>query len=217
MRRFPVTTLILVVAAIAVVGGWMLFAKSEHDRFVAVDQVRKSQSAFELTYTIDHGSGPIARETWHMHNDNGHSIASYAVSDRDGTIAKFDEPVTDYAVTFLFDKLVQDGIWDLQSRPFRGPSNDFHTVRIAQTAGTQSGSHQFVFSDPNYLATTAGREFHIHLDKNKPVPNVLSLESTSTADPRYGKIVADFEDFGSPSFKRTIAVAREKLLKSAKG
>ena len=217
MRRFPVTTLILVVAAVAIVGGWLLFAKSEHDRFVAVDHVRKSQSAFELTYTLDHGSGPIARETWEMRNDNGHSIASYAVSDRDGTIAKFDEPVTDYAVTFLFDKLVQDGIWELQSRPFRGSSNEFHTVRIAQTAGTQSGAHKFVFSDPKYIATSAGREFHIHLDKNKPVPNVLSLESTSTADPRYEKIVADFEEFGSPSFKRTIVAAREKLLKSAKG
>ena len=41
----------------------------------------------------------------------------------------------------------------------------------------------------------------------------MSLQSTSTADPRYEKIAEDFEQFGSPRFKATIAQARAKLLK----
>jgi hypothetical protein len=87
-------------------------------------------------------------------------------------------------------------------------------VTIEQVADTQSGSHHFAFTDPRYLATEAGREYHIHLDPNKPVPDLLTLQSTSTADPRYQEIVDDFEQFGPPSFKRTIVAAREKLLRS---
>jgi hypothetical protein len=149
-----------------------------------------------------------------MQNDNGHSTAAYAATDRHGTTAKFDEPVVGYDVTFLFDKLVQDGIWDLHSRPARGTSRDVHEVRIAQVADTAQGEHQFSFTDPHYLATSAGREYHIHLDRNKPVPDLLSLQSVSTADPRYQKIVDDFQQFGTPGFKRTIVAAREKLLRS---
>ena len=214
MRRFPVTLFILVLSIAALVGGWMLFAKSEHDRFVAVQRVRNSQSSFALAYTIDHAGGRIAREEWQMHNDNGRSSASYAVTDRDGTVARFDEQIPGYDVTFLFQKLVADGIWDLQTRPFRGKSDDIHTVRIAQTADTQSGSHQFRFSDPDYLATTAGREYHIDLSKDKP-EDVVMLQSSSSADPRYKQVVEDFEQFGTPSFKRTIALARAKLLKAS--
>ena len=109
---------------------------------------------------------------------------------------------------------MQDGIWDLESRPLRGKNLDVHSVRIEQTADTQSGSHRFVFSDPHYIATSAGREYHIHLDKDKPVPDLLKLDSSATADNRYQKIVDEFEKFGSPRFKHTIAAAREKLLKS---
>lgn len=214
MRRFPVTTLILILVAIAIVGGWMLFARQEHDRYVAVDRVRHSQSIVRLDYTIDHASGPMAREAWHMQNVNGKSLATYAVTDRKGTIARFEELITNYDVTFLFENLVQDGIWDLQSRPFRGKNTDVHIVRIEQTADTQSGRHRFVFTDPHYLATSAGREYRIHLEQSKPVPDILKLDSSATADDRYQKIVNAFEQFGSPRFKHTIAVARAKLLKS---
>jgi hypothetical protein len=146
-----------------------------------------------------------------MQNIDGRSRASYAVTDRHGTKATFDEFVPGYDVTFLFQKLVQDGIWQLETRPFRGSSKALHVVAISQVAGKASGSHRFQFSDADYIATEAGREYHIHLDPKKPVPNILNLQSTSTADDRYRKIVADFEQFGSPTFKRTMAAARAKL------
>ncbi|HEV8021185.1 MAG TPA: hypothetical protein VGP41_08000 [Candidatus Lustribacter sp.] len=213
MRGVIVTLLILVAAIVAVGGGWLLFAKSEHDRYVAVQRVNNSRSEIRLSYTIDHTSGPIAREMWAMQNINGHSVASYTAIDRRGNKATFDEQVVGYDVTFLFDRLVADGIWDLQTRPFRGSAQTLHVVEIAQVADKASGSHRFQFSDAHYIATEAGREYHIHLDPHKPVPNLLTLQSTSTADPRYEKIAQDFEDFGTPRFKATAAEARAKLLK----
>jgi hypothetical protein len=214
MRRFPITTFILVLCVIGAVGGWMLFAKSEHDRFLAVQRVLNSRTEIRLMYAVDHAEGPIAREEWSMQNIDGKSTAAYAVTDRKGTIAKFDEPIYNYDVTFLFDKLVQDGIWELHTRQGRGRSRDIYRVTIAQVADKASGQHHFEFTDPHYLATTAGREYHIHLDPHKPVPDLLSLESTATADPRYQKMVDDFQQFGTPRFKQTVLAAREKLLRS---
>lgn len=213
MRRFPVTLLILIAVVIAAVGGWMLFAKTEHDRFVAVERVNNSRSEIRFSYMVVHTSGPIAREVWSMKNLNGHSVASYTAVDRKGTKATFDEQIAGYDVTFLFDKLVQDGIWELETRPFRGSSQTLHVVEISQVADKASGSHRFQFSDAHYIATEAGREYHIQLDPHKPVPDLVNLQSTSTADPRYEKIVQDFEQFGPPSFKTTMARARAKLLK----
>jgi hypothetical protein len=214
MRRFPVTPLILIAVVVMAVGGWMLFARSEHDRFVAVERVNHSRSEIRLSYQIEHTGGPIAREVWTMKNIDGHSTASYAVTDRKGFKASFDEQIGGYDVTFLFDRLVADGIWELETRPFLGSSQALHVVEISQVADKSSGSHRFQFSDAHYIATEAGREYHIHLDPHKPVPDLVNLQSTSTADPRYEKIAQDFEQFGSPSFKMTIAAARAKLLKS---
>jgi len=212
MRRFPIVpALVVFAAAIAIVGGWLLFSKAEHERFVAVDQIRHSRSEVRMSYTLQHTHGPIASETWTFKNIDGRSVASYAATDRHNTKASFDEGIANYDVTFLFQKLVLDGIWDLESRPFRGSSETLHVVEISQVADKAHGSHRFMFSDARYIAHEAGREYHIHLDKNKPVPDLVNLESTSTADPRYQKIVDDFAQFGSPSFKKTMKAAQVKL------
>jgi len=123
-------------------------------------------------------------------------------------------PIEGYDVTFAFEALVRDGIWELQSRPLHGNTDDIYEIRVAQVAGDRSGRHRFVFADPHYLATTAGREYNIHLDRNKPVPNLITLNSSSSADGRYQKVVDDFRSFGPPRFKKTVAAAREKLLRS---
>lgn len=191
-----------------------MLAGQEHDRFVAVDKVRQSRTEIRFSYAVDHERGRIAHEEWHFANLDGRSSASYAALDRAGNRASFDERIEGYDVTFLFETLVGDGIWQLQTRPLRGEDPDLHTVHIEQVAGTQSGSHTFRFSDPHYLAVNAGREYQIRLDRSKPVPDILKLDSTSTADNRYLKVVEAIEGFGSARFKRTLATAREKLLKS---
>jgi hypothetical protein len=55
------------------------------------------------------------------------------------------------------------------------------------------------------------------LDPKRPTPSeadLLRLDSTAVAEPRYAKIVEDFVEFGSPAFHRTVASARAKLLGS---
>jgi hypothetical protein len=215
MRRFPTTLFIVVLAIVGLVAGWRMFYSAESQRYRAVTVVRAQRSELHLVETVTHDKGPIATEEWRLDNVNGKSSAAYSAQNRAGTrVARFTEPITGYDVTFAFEKVVQDGIWELQTRPLRGNTSDVYTIRVAQVAGDRSGSHKFSFTDPHYLATTAGRQYVIHLDKNKPVPNILTLQSTSTADDRYAKVVADFAAFGPPRFKKTVAAAREKLLKS---
>ncbi len=215
MRRFPTTTVILVLAVVGLIVGWRLFYRPETQRYADVQSVRNQRSELHFSETMIHAKGPIARETWRLDNDNGVSSASYSAENRAGTrVAKFTEPIKGYDVTFAFERLVQDGIWELQTRPLRGNTDPIYDISVRQVAGDRSGSHRFVFADPKYLATTAGRQYEIHLDKNKPVPDLVTLNSTSTADARYGEVVGDFASFGPPRFKKTVAAAREKLLKS---
>ncbi len=217
MRRLPINALIAILALVFVVTGWQLYARQETERFRAVDAVRQSDTFFRLTMRVVSPSGPIATEQYTLVNDNGKSRATYAVGDRKGTVATFDEAIRGYDVTFAFDKLVQDGIWQLDSKQPRAAGERRYTVTIEQTAQTQSGRRTFSFTDPSYWAVAAGRQYHITLDPKAKTPtaaDLLQLESTSVAEPRYAKIVADFETFGSPAFHRTVASARAKLLRS---
>ncbi len=218
MRRFPTTLVVVVVMVAGLIAGWRLFWPSETQRYRAVATVRQQRSLIHLRETVVHAKGPIAREELRLDDVDGRSSASYAVADRKGYVAHFSQPVQGYDVTFAFDLLVRDGIWELQKpRLFHGDTDDVYTVAIEQVAGARSGRHAFSFADPHYLATTAGRQYEIHLDKNKPVPSqadLLGLRATSTADPRYQKIVDDFASFGPPHFKQTVAAARQKLLRT---
>lgn len=217
MRRFPVNAFIAVLALVFVISGWQLYARNEADRFRAVHAVRSSNSYIKLTLHVAYPSGPIATEDYTLIDDNGKSRATYAVGDRKGTIATFDEIIRGYDVTFAFDKVVRDGIWELNTKHPRTLADTKYTVSIEQTAQTQSGRRTFSFTDPHYWAVAAGRQYQIRLDPNKPTPSeadLLRLDSTAIAEPRYLKIVDDFTAFGSPAFHRTIASARAKLLRS---
>jgi hypothetical protein len=215
MRRFPTTVFAIVLAIVGLVVGWKVFYNDETSRYNAVQQVRNQRSELHFGEVVTHDKGPIAREEWRLDNVDGTCSATYTAENRSGTrVAKFTEPIPGYDVTFAFEKLVQDGLWQLQTRPLKGNTDNVYTISVRQVAGDRSGSHKFTFTDPHYLATTAGRQYQIHLDRNKPVPNLLTLQSTSSADPRYQKVVDDFASFGPPRFKKTVAAAREKLLRS---
>ncbi|GAC1402402.1 MAG: hypothetical protein NVSMB64_02180 [Candidatus Velthaea sp.] len=217
MRRFPTTPLIVILALVGIVGAWQLFAQTERARYLSVNAVKTSRSYIKLTMDVTYPAGRIATERYILIDDDGKSKATYVVSDRKGTIATFHETIRGYDVAFAFDKVVQDGIWEINSKHQRTLEDVKYTVSIDQTAQAQSGSRKISFTDPHYWATAAGRQYRIHLDPKKPTPtaaDLLRLDSTSTADPRYEKIVSDFQTFGSPTFKRTVASARSKLLKS---
>lgn len=213
MRKFPTTAVILAITGVAIVVGWLVFYPIEKARYVQVAQVRRQRSEIHLARTIRYANGPILEETLKLDNVEGKSSASYAIGDRRGYVARFNEPINGYDVTFAFDLLVRDGIWQLHTKcpPGANPSV-VYDVHIGQVAGERSGTHTFSFCDPKYLATTAGRSYEIHLDKNKPVPDLLTLQSTSTADARYAKVVNDFGEFGNARFRKTVAAARQKVL-----
>jgi hypothetical protein len=217
MRRFPVSAFIAILAIVFAITGWQLYAHNEAARFHAVDAVRTSKSYIALIMRVRYPSGPIATEEYRLVDDDGRSRATYTVGDRKGTIATFDEVIRGFDVTFAFDRLVQDGIWELNTKHPRTLADTGYTVTIEQTAQGQSGQRTFSFTDPHYWAVTAGRQYHLVLDPKRPAPSqadLLRLESTAVAEPRYAKIVADFEAFGSPAFHRTVAAARAKLLRS---
>lgn len=212
MRRFPTAPVILVVAVAGLIAGWFIFFPVEKARYQQVSAVRRQRSEIHLIRRIRYGTGNLAQETLQLDNVDGVSTASYAVQDRRGYVARFTEPLTGYDVTFAFDLLVRDGIWELQTQcPKGADATTVYDVRIAQIAGNRSGAHRFSFCDPKYLASKAGRTYEIHLDKNKPVPNLLTLQSKTNADARYEKIVVDFSGFGTPRFRATVATARAKV------
>lgn len=215
MRRFPTTPLIVIVAIIAVVGGWLIYGKTEMERFHAVDAVRSARSYIKLALHVTYPHGPIAREEYVLVDNNGRSKATYTVFNRKGTAATFDEVLHGLDIPSTFDQLVHDGIWELDSKQPRSLNDVKYTVRIDQTAQGQSGYRRFSFTDPTYWSTA--REFHITLDPKKATPSesdLLRMNQTAAPEPRYARIVADFRSFGSPTFKRTVARARSKLLKS---
>ena len=59
---------------------------------------------------------------------------------------------------------------------------------------TSSGQRTVTFTNPQYWATKAGRQFEIDLSKGVP-KDLLRMQSSQVADPRYEQIVIDFREF----------------------
>lgn len=213
MNRSPVIPLVIAALAIAaVVIGWMIYWPIESTRYAATRTVERSTSVIRMTYTVTHQRGPIARESLTFSNVDGKAEVAYEGTNRPGTaIARFKQPVAGFSVATLFGETVHDGVWDLQTKPPRGDTTTSYTIAIYQATDNQSGDHSFTFTDPHYWATTGGQQYRIHLDRDKPIPDLLTLKSTSIAEPRYGKIVQDFDGFDAPGFRATLAAARAKL------
>jgi hypothetical protein len=216
MRRFPTTLFILVLTAVAAVAGWRLFAHPVAERSAAVRRVLASKSYIRVEMHVVYQSGRVGSENYVLVDDDGVSKASYAATDpQTGTTARFSEQSRGYDVSFLFEKLVQDGIWQLTSKPPRAANEPIYTVAVTQTIQGQHGSRHVTFSDPAYWARA--REFHLTLNKKARTPSiddVVRMESTANPDPRYLEVVNDFRSFGSPRFKATVAAARRRLLRS---
>lgn len=211
-RRNLIPLLIFLAGAAAVAFAWMLFAKTEQDRYDATLKIAHSRSVIKLAMTVHHASGPISDESYLMNDIDGSSSSEYRAVGRSGTTIKVDSlPHQTIDVSFFFDKVVSDGIWELANRPVRGDATTRYTIEIYQLADKDHGSHRFTFNDPHYWATTGGHQYHIHLDKNKPVPDLLSMSSTVVVEPRYERLVNDFLGFGAQGFREKIVAARAKL------
>jgi hypothetical protein len=206
---------VAIALGIAVIGMWQLFAHTESGRYEAAHKVQQSRSEIHIGLTIVHDKGAIAQESYAIADVDGVSSVTYNVTDRAGKTVHVTAPAhktKEYGsdVAYLFGQTVQDGIWDLTNRPPRGDTSTHYTITVQQLVDGQHGSHHFTFTDPKYWATTGGHQFHITLDRNKPVPDLVNLKSTVTVEPRYGKLVDDIENFGSPAFRSTVAAWRAK-------
>ncbi len=209
-RLIPLIMTLLIVGAVAVAS--LLFANNERERYQAVQRVRAARSEIHLVFRMRHRSGPIADETYRIENIDGVSTAAYAAVNRTGVKITVDSlPHKTHEVAFLFGQLVQDGIWNLTTKPPRGDTSTSYTIEVAQLVNRESGSRRVTFTDPHYWATTGGHQFKIKLDKHKPLPDLLRMNSTVLVDTRYEKVVHDFREFGSPAFRAKVADAQTRL------
>ena len=213
MKRSSIIPLAIFIVAVAGAAiGWKIYWPIESQRYSATRTVEQSHSTIKLVYTVTHQKGPISREQLTFTNVDGKAKVAYEGTNRPGTaIARFSEEVDGYDIATLFGETVRDGVWELQTMPPRGDTTTTYAISVYQLTNNQSGSHSFTFTDPHYWATTAGRQYHIHLDKSKPVPDLVKLNSTALAEPRYGKLVEDFLAFNPAGFRATLAAARAKL------
>jgi hypothetical protein len=212
LKRNLIPLLIFLAGATAVGLAWLLFATTEQGRYDATFKVAHSRSVIKLGMSIHRTNGPISDEIYQMNDIDGTSSSEYRAVGRNGTTIKVDAlPHRTIDVSFFFDKAVADGIWELAKRPVRGDAETSYTIDIYQMTNGQHGSHAFSFTDPHYWATTGGHQYKIHLDKNKPVPDLLSMTSTVVVEPRYERLVNDFLAFGAHTFREKIVAARARL------
>ncbi|MGH7708145.1 MAG: hypothetical protein ACREM6_09515 [Vulcanimicrobiaceae bacterium] len=221
MRRNPIPPLVFIGALLAGIGAYAIFQTVAQQRYVRTRMVANSRSTIVLSLAIDYSRGPLVSETYRMSDLDGLSALSYRGVNRNGLIITVQEPPrktlqADANVAYFFDRVVADGIWQVSDKAPRGDRSATYTIAIAQTADGVHGSRRIVFSDPQYWATTAGRQYRIVLHKGDKIPDLLHLQGTSIADPRYLALVDDFLRFGPPSFHAKVASERTRLSRPAR-
>ncbi len=216
MRNRAIPIFICVVAIVGALLTVVVFEQTQVGRYRAARSVANQRSEVRLSLEIRYDAGAIAEEAYRMADLDGVSHATYRILSRDGTQITIEERARptldpDSNVAYLFQRLVQDGIWELRTKPPRGDVRTHYAVAIAQVAGDAHGSRLVRFTDPHYWATTGGHQFHITLSRDKPVPDLLRMTSTTLVEPRYEKLIADFRAFGSTGFRAKIVAARERI------
>ena len=216
MARTPIPVFILVAVLVGLGTAFAYFETTQTPRYAAARKVAAQRSEIRLGMRVTYDRGPLLEEDYALSDIDGTSRSSYRALGRSGTqitITERPRVTLDEGtnVAFFFDRAVQDGVWELRSKPPRGDTRSSYAITIAQVTGDQHGAHRFTFTDPHYWATTGGHQFHITLQKDKPVPNLLQLSSTTLVEPRYQQLVDDFRNFGPSSFRAKVAAAQARL------
>jgi hypothetical protein len=213
VRRAVIPAVVFLACAGSLVGSWRLFAATEASRIEGARRIAQAPSELRAAMTVVHDRGPVEREEYRVEDLDGRSSAGYAVENRRGLRAEVATvPRRTHLVSFFYEELIADGVWELRSKPLRGNLHDEYDVTVSQLVAGERGSNRFSFTDPHYWATTGGHQFHLHLERGKPVPDLLHLSSTVLVEPRYERIVNDFERFGDEGFRRAERDARARVL-----
>lgn len=215
MRRPNVPLLITVFVLVMLFVGLRFIKWPDFAHVNEVVQIAHQKTAVYLRLTIQYDKPPLYAEVYDMRDIDGVSTAEYKVTGYSGKVITITAPPDRTTnVSFFSERVIADGVWELVNKPARGDTSKIYTVEIKQLADNKVGTRKIVFTDPHYWATTAGRQFQIHLEKDKPTPNLLTLNSTAVADPRYEQVVREFTEFGTPSFRSKVAAARAAVAKS---
>lgn len=212
MRRFPMAAAIAVFALVMIVIGWFIYAPSELARLHRVTALNRARSEIYAHLLIRYDKPPIYEEEYRMSDIEGVSTFSYRIRGYNGRQVTLSAPPAQmYDVSFFYGKIDQDGIWQLVNKPPRGNTDVHYTLYVKQLVDFKQGDRTITFTDPKYWATEAGRQYNIDLSKQKP-SDLLTLSSTSLADPHYQMVVNDFLAFGPQSFRKKIAALRASYL-----
>jgi hypothetical protein len=210
MRRPWLPTAIFIFAIVFLIAGTVLIKWPDFQNKPQVEKVLQAPTVLELRLTIAYAHPPIYQEQYWVRNDNGLSTAQYKITGYSGKVVTITiPPAKRYDMTFFFEDVVQDGIWQLTNRPPRGNTDVRYTLYVHEVANRKQGSRTIAFTDPHYWAVTAGRQYQIHLSPNSPTPDLLKLQSTALADPRFEKIVNAFRSFGPASFRQKVLQAQQ--------
>lgn len=211
MRRFPIELFIIVVAAVMLFLGWRIYGAGEMGRFGPAIHAQKAPSELYARLTIRYAKPPIYEEEYRMSDVEGVSTFIYRIRGNRGHEITVTAPAARvYDVSFFFGRLVQDGIWQLVDKPPLSDADARYTVYVKQLADYQHGQRTVTFTDPQYWATKAGRQFEIDLSKGVP-KDLLRIQSSQVADPRYEQIVIDFRNFGPDEFRHNVEVAQTRI------
>jgi hypothetical protein len=217
-RTTVVPWAIFIFVLVMVVIGIRLYASHpEFSSLGTVEKIKNQPSAIYASLLIHYEKPPIYEEAYTTQDIDGVTTFQYRIRSYAGnqvTVTAPPHSTTD--VSYFFGKLVQDGVWDLMDKPAAGDTNAHYTVYVKQTADFKTGDRTVTFTDPHYWATTAGRQYTIDLRKTNP-NDLLKLQGTQLADPRYQQIVDDFRAFGPPAFRDRIAALRASFARGGNG
>jgi hypothetical protein len=191
--------------------GWRIYGAGEMGRFGPAIHAQKAPSQLFARLLIRYAKPPIYQEEYRMSDIEGVSSFQYTIRGFNGRqITVKAPPARVYDVSFFVGKLDQDGIWQLENKPPRPGAQAFYTVFVKQLADYKQGERTVTFTDPHYWATTTNREYSIDLSKGVP-QNLVHMQSSQAADPRYEQIVNDFRSFGPDEFRNNIAAAQARV------
>lgn len=211
MRRFPLEIVIVALCAIMLILGWRIYGAGEMGRFGPVVHAQRAPSRLYARLLIRYTKPPISQEEYRMSDVEGISAFQYSVTGFNGHQITVKAPAARvYDVSFFFGRLEQDGIWQLVDKAPLPGADAHYTVYVKQVVDYKQGERTVTFTDPQYWATKAGREYSIDLSKGVP-SDLVHMASSQVADPRYAQIVKDFLDFGPDVFRHNVAGARERI------
>ena len=211
MRRSIVPLSILAFAIFMAVTGYFIYWHTETGRVTEVAKIHQAKSEIYARMLLQYDKPPVYEEEYRMQDVEGRSTFTYRIRSYAGKQISITAPPTQmYDVSFFFGKLDQDGVWQIVNQPPRGNTSIHYTIYVKQVVDFKQGDRTITFTDPHYWATTAGRQYSIDLSKNSP-KDLLKMQSSSLADPRYQTIVNDFREFGPESFRKRIAAARASM------